>query len=345
MSALSSCQNLRMTQSQIATNKTLSEYLIPIYRDMDQLEKQLKKQVYTHSPTLQQMLQHVFSSVGKRIRPAIYFLTCNMLNYRGRHKLPVAVAIEYVHTASLLHDDVVDNSKIRRNKPTLQTIWGCESAVLVGDSIYATASELLATTNKLDIVASFARTIRLMSEGELLQLEHVFDFSVKTTTYLRILQAKTGTLLGASCSSAGVLAGLSSKKCHILYNFGKYLGLAFQLVDDALDFNAINGNFGKEKHKDLLEGRITLPLILLQQQASKPEITQLINILQQKKILPTDVSIMKKMVKKYNTAKQTQELARKYTQKALSILTTNFEPSQNRLNLEQLTQELVNRAF
>ena len=329
----------------MATNKTLSEHLMPIHQDMEQLEKQLKKQLSTQSPTLQQILQHVFSNVGKRIRPAIYFLTCNMLNYEDKHRLPVAVAIEFIHTASLLHDDVVDNSKVRRNKPTVQTIWGCESAVLVGDAIYATASELLTTTNKLDLVASFARTIRLMSEGELLQLEHVFDFSVKTTTYLRILQAKTGSLLGASCSSAGILAGLPTKKCHILYNFGKYLGLAFQLVDDALDFNAINCNFGKEKHKDLLEGRITLPLILLQQQASKAELSQLMEILKQKKMSPVDISVMKEMVNKYNTAKQTQELAKKYTQKALFTLKEHFEPSQNRRSLEQLTQELVNRAF
>ena len=345
MSVISSSECMNTVQKQTTNTALLTSYLFPVLSDLEQLEKDLKYSTVTTSAEAKKMIHHVFSGVGKRVRPAIYFLVCKMLNYQGKHKLPVAVAIEYVHTASLLHDDVVDDSKIRRNKATLHSIWGCESAILVGDLIYSTASEILTTTNKLEIVANFARTIRVMSEGELVQLENIFNLSMKLDTYISILQAKTGCLLGTACSSAGILAELTPKACQILSQFGEYLGIAFQLVDDALDFSATTKEFGKTKNKDLLEGRITLPLLLLQNHASVNELNQLTKILLQDKILPEDIEVMKQMVTKYKTSQATINLAKKYTEQALSILTKNFPQSHERQNLERLAQALVQREF
>ena len=129
----------------------------------------------TQTDSAKRVLNHVLGTGGKRIRPALYFMSCRLLGYRGDHYFPIGAVTELVHTASLLHDDVVDNSTVRRNKPTANSVYGDETSVLVGDLIYSTASEIMAATGNMEIVKTFARAIRLMSDGELLQLENVFN--------------------------------------------------------------------------------------------------------------------------------------------------------------------------
>ena len=165
----------------------LSQVLAPVRADLNHLEKELYKNIPTCSKTASKILNHILSSGGKRIRPAAYFLASKLFNSKNKYYMSMAVATEFVHTASLLHDDVIDRSSLRRNKPTAHCIWGDESAILVGDLIYARASELMAETQKFQIVKDYSAAIRAMSEGELLQLEHVLNIDLPIETYIEII--------------------------------------------------------------------------------------------------------------------------------------------------------------
>ena len=323
----------------------LSQALLPVLEDLQQLKPLLKNYLSAKTESSRKILQHVFASEGKLVRPAMFFLVSRMLSYRGKHLMPIAAVCEYVHTASLLHDDVVDSSKLRRNKPTSNSIWGDESAVLVGDLIYSTASELMANTGYLELVKIFAASIKKMSEGELLQLEHIFSLDISKETYFTVLGGKTAVLMGAACRAAGILAEAPESQKNALENFGYSLGIAFQLIDDALDYRSKQTVFGKEIYADLSEGKVTLPLILLQEQAKPNEIEALQQIFAKDHIGNSDVQYVATLVKKYNTSEQVLDIARSYTQKALGLLTEFFPPSDERSHLENLAKSLVYRSY
>ena len=320
----------------------LDRALGPVSADLEALNSSLPGYLPSESQTSRQVIDHVVASGGKRIRPALYFFVCRMLSYRGEHLLPIGAVTEFVHAASLLHDDVVDNSSLRRNKPTPNSIWGDEAAVLTGDLVYARASEMMAETGSLEIVKLFARAIRLMSEGELLQLENVFNASVTTKTYLQILNCKTAVLISAACRSAGVLGGASEKQRDALSRFGELTGVAFQLIDDALDYLSSSERFGKPTLTDLKEGKVTMPVILLREVCSGPEQTRISRMLEDAAIDDTDMDWIAGLVEKHNTALQTIDLATSYTLEAVQCLSV-FPESPERLDLESLAMKLVRR--
>ena len=200
----------------------------PVADDIQTLLKAIPEYIPSETVVAKKMVHHLFSNPGKMIRPALYLLCCKLVDYSGPHKIAMAAVTEFVHNASLLHDDVIDNSTLRRNKPTANSIWGDESAILFGDLIYARASEMMAETSNLKVVASFARAIRIMSETELLQLEHNFNFNIEEATYLRILYGKTAVLIGTACQCAGLLADSSAAQLHGLNEFGLKIGIDFK---------------------------------------------------------------------------------------------------------------------
>lgn len=320
----------------------LDRALSPVSADLEALNSSLPGYLPSESQTSRQVIDHVVASGGKRIRPALYFFVCRMLSYRGEHLLPIGAVTEFVHAASLLHDDVVDNSSLRRNKPTPNSIWGDEAAVLTGDLVYARASEMMAETGSLEIVKLFARAIRLMSEGELLQLENVFNASVSTKTYLQILNCKTAVLISAACRSAGVLGGASEKQRDALSRFGELTGVAFQLIDDALDYLSSSERFGKPTLADLKEGKVTMPVILLREVCSGAEQTRISRMLEDAAIDDTDMDWIAGLVEKHSTALQTIDLATSYTLEAVQCLSV-FPESPERLDLESLAMKLVRR--
>ncbi len=320
----------------------LDRALSPVSADLESLNSHLAGYLPSESQTSRQVIDHVVASGGKRIRPALYFFVCRMLGYRGEHLLPIGAVTEFVHAASLLHDDVVDNSSLRRNKPTPNSIWGDEAAVLTGDLVYARASELMAEAGSLEIVKLFARAIRLMSEGELLQLENVFNASVSTKTYLHILNCKTAVLISAACRSAGVLAGASEAQRDALSRFGELTGVAFQLIDDALDYLSSSERFGKPTLADLKEGKVTMPVILLREVCSGEELARISGMLDDAGIDAADMDWIAGLVEKHRTALQTIDLATSYTIEAVQCLSV-FPESPERLDLEALAMKLVRR--
>lgn len=313
--------------------------------EMQTLLLKIPDLVPSETDVAQRMLSQLFSTPGKMIRPALYFLSCKLLAYNGAHKFSIAAVSEFVHTASLLHDDVIDCSTLRRNKPTMNSIWGDEAAVLLGDLIYARASELMAETKNLEIVSSFARSIRLMSESELLQLENVFNFKLSEESYFKILFGKTAVLIATACKSAALLAEASRAQQQSLEEFGLNIGIAFQLVDDALDFLGEDRLLGKKNFADLQEGKVTLPLILLRKFLSSEELLSLEALYQRGMLSLSEIQEISSLVHKYKTAELTLERAQELTNRSLETLRTHFPPSQERTDLENLAMGLSFRRF
>jgi octaprenyl-diphosphate synthase len=323
-------------------NKLIEDSLKPVKEHLDELGKRLSSYVPTDTNSGRSVLEYIFQSGGKRIRPALYFLACRMLGYQGDHFYSIAAVGEFVHTASLLHDDVVDDSTIRRGKPTANTTWGDQSSVLVGDLIYSTASEMMAATGSLEVVKTFARAIRMMSDGELLQLESVYKGDLPEATYMKILESKTAILIGAVCKSAGLVAGASEEVCERLRIFGHNVGMAFQLIDDALDYTGTDEGMGKNTLQDLQEGKVTMPVILCLRQCDTEERAQILEICSKNTITRQDVAVVATLVAKYETAEQTVVKANEFTTTALLNLHA-FPPSKYRDDMENLANKLLFR--
>jgi octaprenyl-diphosphate synthase len=230
--------------------------------DLALVENAMRAQLASASEVLAALGGHVLGSGGKRIRPALLLLAAELCGYTGPRRIHVAAAVELLHTATLLHDDVVDFSELRRGRPSANALWGNRRAVLVGDYFYARASSLIVEDGDLDILWIFADTIRSMAEGELLQLERSFDPSVTEAHYFSVIERKSAVLLSAACESGAILGGVTRAERRRLAEYGRELGLAFQLRDDALDYEDREADLGKRPYGDLREGKVTLPLLL-----------------------------------------------------------------------------------
>jgi len=219
--------------------------------------------------TVNQIGHYIVNSGGKRVRPLVVLLTANACQANTEDAVKMATIIEFIHTATLLHDDVVDGSELRRGRPTANAVWDNATAVLVGDFIYSRAFQMIASLNNPEATEILAETTNIIAEGEVLQLSHRQAPDINETEYLRVIEYKTARLFEAA-SSLGCLLG----ETHLylknqLAAYGKNIGLAFQLTDDMLDYQANNPNWGKHVGDDLAEGKATLPLIYAMKQGSK----------------------------------------------------------------------------
>lgn len=320
----------------------IAEALEPVSRDLQVLNAHIASLTGAETRTARDVIGHVFGNGGKRIRPALFFFSSRLVGYNGEHVVPMAAVCEFVHTASLLHDDVIDNSTLRRNKPTANRIWGDVASVLTGDLIYARASEMMAQTGSLEIVSMFARAIRLMSEGELFQLEQLYNPLITEQEYFTILENKTAVLLAAACRAPAVLAGATPTQCKALEVFGRAVGYAFQLMDDALDYAGVDSAFGKKTLADLPEGKVTLPIMLLREQAEVEEWAKLETLILGSHITASDMKWVLSLVDHYDTAGQTLARAEIWTKTALDAL-DEFGPSQAKDDLKRLASRLLMR--
>lgn len=229
---------------------------------LELVERAMREQLGSDSEVVGGVGDHLLGSGGKRIRPALLLLAAELCGYAGPRCVQVAAAVELLHTATLLHDDVVDVSELRRGRPSANAIWGNRRAVLAGDFLYARASSMIVEDGDLDILWIFADTIRSMAEGELLQLEHSFEVSITEADYFSVIERKSAVLLAAACETGAILGGVTRGERRRLREFGREIGLAFQLRDDALDYEAGELALGKPPRTDLREGKVTLPLLL-----------------------------------------------------------------------------------
>ncbi|MBW2426731.1 MAG: polyprenyl synthetase family protein [Deltaproteobacteria bacterium] len=230
--------------------------------DLQLVETSMRDQIGSKAELVGLLGSHVLSSGGKRLRPALVLLAAELCGYTGPRRIELAAALELLHTATLVHDDIVDLAEMRRGRPAASAIWGNRRAVLAGDFFYARSSSIIVQDGNLEIVESFARTIASMAEGELLQLERSFDVDVTESHYYDVIDRKSAALLSNCCEIGAHLGGVTRGERNRIREYGRQLGLAFQLRDDCLDYESELADLGKQPMADLREGKITLPLIL-----------------------------------------------------------------------------------
>ena len=229
--------------------------------DLVMMDEILVDRLDSNVDLISQMSQYIVNSGGKRIRPLLLLLCARATNYKGDYHHSMAVVIELIHTATLLHDDVVDSSSIRRGHETANELWGNAPSVLVGDFLYSRAFEIMVEPNSMQIMKILSKATNQISEGEVLQLLSIKNANVSQTEYFEVIERKTACLFKAACQIAGILAESNKNVINGLGSFGMHLGNAFQIIDDTLDYESNSSVIGKEVGDDLSEGKVTLPMI------------------------------------------------------------------------------------
>ncbi|GER93340.1 polyprenyl synthetase family protein [hot springs metagenome] len=269
--------------------------------------------------------QHIISGGGKRIRPLFLLLCADLCGYKGQNRSLFAAIIEAIHTASLLHDDVIDGADTRRGRPTAHSIWGNQVVVLTGDFLYSNALRLAVAQRNQKIMETLSEATTRMTEGEILQLNKIGDPDITEDEYFQIISAKTGVLISAACRIAAILSEQSEEKEMALLRFGMKTGIAFQLADDILDYVAEQRDLGKRLGKDLEEGKITMPLIYLLKVVSEHESDEIRKIIkwqrpEDKEQANNGLNRILELFSKYNAIEESLKIARSIIDEAKSEL-------------------------
>ncbi len=240
----------------------LERLLALVGHDLAAVNQEIIRRMHSRVPLIPELASHLISAGGKRVRPLLTLGAAKLCGYDGNQHTLLAACVEFIHTATLLHDDVVDESELRRGNATANLLWGNEASVLVGDFLFSRAFQLMVETGSLEILRILAGASATIAEGEVMQLATANDMTTTEDAYLDVISAKTAALFAAACRVGGVIAGCDPAAADGLDSFGRNLGIAFQLVDDALDYAADQQALGKSVGDDFKEGKITLPVIL-----------------------------------------------------------------------------------
>ncbi len=239
--------------------------------DMQRVNEVIEQHLSSDVVLINQLSQHIIHSGGKRLRPMLVMLAAKACGYKGEVDALLAAIIEFIHTATLLHDDVVDESEMRRGEQTASSIWGNEAAVLVGDYLYSRAFQLMVLAESMQIMNLMADTTNTIAQGEVLQLLNINDPDTTEENYHQVIYNKTACLFEAACKTGSIITNSPEQCAEALGKYGKHLGIAFQLVDDALDYEADSEELGKNVGDDLAEGKPTLPLIYAMQKGTQSQ--------------------------------------------------------------------------
>ena len=236
-----------------------------IKNDLDNVNQVIRQELYSEVVLIRQISEYIINSGGKRLRPILLLLVANALNYQGNQHYALAAVIEFIHTATLLHDDVVDESDLRRSKPTANAVFGNAASVLVGDFLSSRSFQMMVKTNNMAVMKVLSQATNIISEGEVLQLLNCHNADVDEERYMKVIHYKTAKLFQASAEIAAILGTQDSAIIKAFADYGMYLGTAFQLIDDVLDYSGDEDETGKHLGDDLAEGKPTLPLIYVMQ--------------------------------------------------------------------------------
>ncbi len=230
--------------------------------DLELVNQAILARMQSHVGLIPQVAGHLVEAGGKRLRPLLTLAAARLSGYRGNKHILLAACDEFIHTATLLHDDVVDGSDLRRGQPSANALWGNKSSVLVGDFMFTRAFELMVEVGSLEVLRILSQASSVIAEGEVLQMQTANNTAASEQAYLEVITAKTAKLFAAACQIGGVIAGRPAPECEALESYGTNIGIAFQLVDDVLDYSAKQATLGKALGDDFREGKITLPVIL-----------------------------------------------------------------------------------
>ncbi len=242
-------------------NNQLAELTAPVQADLEAFDRRLFDILRGDSPLITSIARHLLRSRGKRMRPSILFLSSRAANNYSEHSIDASLAIELIHTATLLHDDVVDDADLRRGQETVNAKWTNLISVLMGDYLFAKAFRLMVATGSMEVVQAISSATERVSVGELRQIEETGNYALSEEEYLEIIADKTASLFAVACETGPILGGRDAETRRRMADFGEKIGVAFQITDDLLDFVGDSEVTGKEPGKDVLNGKITLPLI------------------------------------------------------------------------------------
>jgi octaprenyl-diphosphate synthase len=308
--------------------------------DMVEVDLLIARRLDTGVPLVSQVSQYIIAAGGKRLRPSLLLLMAGALGYRGEQRFNLAAVVEFIHTATLLHDDVVDESTLRRGRPTANESFGNPASVLVGDFLYSRAFQMMLDAQNVRVMEILAEATNVIAEGEVLQLMNMHDASLDEEAYLRVIRSKTAKLFEASTRLAAVLAGAPRETEDACAEYGQALGTAFQVIDDVLDYAGDASETGKNVGDDLREGKTTLPLILAMQRGS-PDQAELIRTAIQggdTSQLPRIVAI----VRETGALDATRAAAAAEAQRAMDAL-RGFPANSHTAALLQLAAQLLER--
>ena len=258
----------RLQADQQGAHSQGTSLLAPVAADMRAMDGIIRERLRSDVLLVNQVGEYIVGAGGKRLRPALLLLIAGALDHHGPHRLTLAAVVEFIHTATLLHDDVVDESDLRRGRQTANALFGNAASVLVGDFLYSRSFQMMVDVGSVPVMRTLADATNVIAEGEVLQLLNIHDPDVDEARYMQVIRYKTAKLFEASARLAAILAGCSEDEQEPWAEFGRRIGTAFQLVDDVLDYSGVTADIGKNVGDDLREGKPTLPLIYLLERGS-----------------------------------------------------------------------------
>lgn len=310
--------------------------------ELEDIEIELAQNLNPYLDLVSRVAGHILFSGGKRLRPLLTVLSARMCGYSGNYEKTLSVVFEYLHAATLLHDDLVDGALLRRGKPVAHSVWDIPTAVLVGDFLLARSLSIAAETGLPGIIKIIAEITENMSQGEIHQLSRKGALDLSEAEYMEIIQRKTAFLFQGACRVSAIMAGSPEAAESALSKYGYNLGIAFQMADDLLDYTMDTGALGKAVGADLKEGKVTLPVIYALQAASSKDLDFIIKIIKDTNFTRGDFEKLIGLLKKYGGLTYTTNLAKNHVEKAKGALSI-FSPSPTREILFMLADYAVAR--
>ena len=327
-----------------AKSASVDPLLALVKDDMSRVNEAILLRAKSHVDMIPELAHHLINSGGKRLRPMLTIAAAQMCGYDGDAHIKLATSVEFMHTATLLHDDVVDESDLRRGKKTARLIWGNQASVLVGDYLLGQAFKMMVETGSLEALGILSDASSIIAEGEVLQLAAANDTATTEDAYMQVIDAKTAALFAAAAEVGGVVAGRLAEEKAALASYGRNLGIAFQLVDDALDYSGKEAEIGKTVGDDFREGKITLPVVLSYRRGDEIEKKFWKRTLEDSDQTDDDLKYAIKLMEKHNAINETKERARHYGTIARDALDI-FPDSKHKAALLEVIDFCVARVF
>ena len=315
-----------------------------VKEDLQKVEESFKESLNSNVYFIGKVIEYILTSGGKRFRPLVLVLSARLCGYRGERHIPLAGVVEFIHTATLLHDDVVDNADLRRGKSTANSIWGNEASVLVGDYLLSKAFYLAVADGDLRVLDVLSTATTRMAEGEVLQLLKHSDPETTEEEYLEVITNKTAVLFSAACQLAAILAGVPSDKETAMARYGMNIGIAYQLADDCLDYTSNDEHLGKAIGNDLREGKVTMPLIHVFKHSTPQEREIIRNAVQADELKESDLRTVLSLINKYGGIEYTFARAKSHIEDAKRQLDM-FEPNLERAAMMAVADYVINRTY
>ena len=309
---------------------------------LKRVEREISKNIKDEEKLITLTAGHLIKAKGKKIRPLLTLLISKMLNYKGNADVTLAVCIEFIHNATLLHDDVIDTGKIRRGKLSANQIWGNKVSVLVGDYLLSRAFKLMVKNKSLKLLEILSQTSLILARGQIQDVGNNQNVNLTEKKYLSIIDAKTAELFRISCFLPTIITDQDKRTQKIFNDFGFNFGMAFQLSDDVLDYFGDSSKMGKSVGKDFFEGKVTYPVIHCFKKSDKKSKRIIAKLFFKRKRSKKDLAVLLNLMKKTNTYKSSIEFVRKYAEKAKTNI-NKFEGNKYKVYLDELVDHLIIR--